>query len=117
MEKTNPVLKKTIRRLEEKGRKDDVDLWKEVARRLKRPRRKNKPVNLAKINRHVEDGETVLVPGKVTGYGNLEKSVSVAALGFSRDARDRIEEDGETKDILELLEENPKGENVRILEG
>ena len=117
MEKTNPVLKKTIRKLEEKGRKKDIDIWKEAAERLKRSERKKNPVNLSKIKRHVENGSTILVPGKVTAYGSLEKDIKVAAFSFSSDAKKELEENGEAISILDLLEENPEGEEVRLMEG
>ncbi len=117
MEKTNPVLKKTISKAEEKCRKKGIGIWGDVAQRLKKSRRNKKAVNIAKINRHSEDGETVLVPGKVTGYGTLDKKITVAAFGFSGKAKQKINEAGETISILDLLDKNPKGKNVRILEG
>ncbi len=117
MNKTNPVLKKTINKVEEKGRKEDIDIWNDVADRLRKSRRKKDAVNIAKINRHSEDGKTVLVPGKVTGYGTLDKNVRVAAFDFSRNARKKINDKGTALSIIELLKENPSGKNVRIMEG
>ncbi|MFP4116646.1 MAG: 50S ribosomal protein L18e [Candidatus Aenigmatarchaeota archaeon] len=117
MEKTNPVLKKTVSRLEEKGRKEELDLWKDLAKRLKKPRRNKSSVNISKINRHAKEGETVVVPGKVTGYGSLDKDVDVAAFDFSKSAKEKVEEGGKVMSILDLAEENQEGENVRIMEG
>ncbi len=114
--KTNPVLKKTKARLEEKYRKEGVDIWKDVAERLGKTSKNKSPVNIAKINRHSKDGETVLVPGKVTGYGTLDKKLNVAAFGFSATAKEKLEKKGRIMGILELLEENPEGKNVRIME-
>lgn len=116
MEKTNPVLKETVRKLEEKSRKEDVAIWKEVAESLKQARRGDEPVNLAKINRHTEGNEWVVVPGKVTGYGNLDKEVKVAAFSFSKSAKEKLEEEGEPMQIEELLEKNPSGSGVKIME-
>ncbi len=117
MQKTNPVLKKTVSKLEEKGRKEDLAIWRDLAQRLKKPNRKKSPVNISKINRHAEEGETVVVPGKVTGYGSLDKDINVAAFSFSKSAKEKLKETGKVMSILELVEENPEGENVRIMEG
>ncbi|MFP4115880.1 MAG: 50S ribosomal protein L18e [Candidatus Aenigmatarchaeota archaeon] len=117
MKKTNPVLKETIQEIEEKGRKENVDIWKDVAERLKKSRRKKNSVNISKINRHAEGGDVILVPGKVTGYGNLDKEVTVAALSFSNGAKKKVEERGEAIKISELIEEHPEGQGVKIMEG
>ncbi len=117
MKKTNPVLKRTIAELEEKGRKEDVDVWKDLSERLKRARRKQRSVNLSKIDRYTEEGETVVVPGKVTGSGKITKKVTVAAVGFSDQARSRIEEVGTAVDIRDLVDKNPSGKGIKIMEG
>lgn len=116
MDKTNPVLKETIRNLEEKGRKENAPIWEKVAEGLKRTGRKKDPVNLAKINRHCKEGETVVVPGKVTGYGDLDKDVTVAAFSFSKGTKEKLEKEGEYLRIKELLERNPEGNGVKIME-
>lgn len=115
--KTNPALKETIRKLEEKGRKEGISIWSDLAERMKKSDRKRKPVNVGKINRHCEDSETVAVPGKVTGYGKLDKEVEVAAFSFSEDAKKKINEGGKSMTIQELMEENPEGNGVKIMEG
>lgn len=115
MAKTNPALQDSIRKLEEAGRKNDVPAYTRAAEELKKPGRRHAEVNLSRINRDAEDGDLVLVPGKVLGAGYLDKDVTVAAFQFSRSAREAIEEDGEALFIEELPEENPDGEQVRIM--
>ncbi|KXB06652.1 hypothetical protein AKJ51_03255 [candidate division MSBL1 archaeon SCGC-AAA382A20] len=117
MDKTNPVLKETVRKLRKKSKEEGADIWKDLSQRLMTAERKKNPVNLAKINRHCEDGDTVVVPGKVTGYGNLEKNVTVAAFSFSKNARDEINEVGNAITIEELLQEKPEGSEVKVMEG
>jgi large subunit ribosomal protein L18e len=73
-------------------------------------------VNLSRLNRHTRARETVVVPGKVLGAGNLEHSVSVAAFSFSSQARLKISKArGKCLSISELLEAKPDGSNVRIM--
>jgi large subunit ribosomal protein L18e len=71
--KTNPNLIELINKLYEQSRSEDAAIWKDVAKRLERSNRRTAEVNLSDINRYVEEGETVLVPGKVLSNGDLDK--------------------------------------------
>ena len=63
-----------------------------------------------------EEGESVVVPGKVLSDGKLDHKVTVAALGFSKNAEAKIVNAGsEAISIAELAERNPKGSNVKIM--
>ena len=97
-------------------KKADKEIWKKVARELSKPTRRRPSVNISKIEEHVNDGETVLVPGKVLGAGHLGKKVEVAAFAFSKSAKTLIEKNGgKIMGIDELMKANPEGKNVRIL--
>jgi large subunit ribosomal protein L18e len=88
--KTNPQINQLINILKEKSYQEEVPLWKDLARRLERPTRRQAEVNISRINRHTSDDETVLVPGKVLGSGALDHKVQVAALDFSQTAGEKI---------------------------
>jgi large subunit ribosomal protein L18e len=108
--KTNPFILQLI----EKAEKMDKPYWKDLARRLSKPRRSYATVNLSKINRYSKKGEIILVPGKVLSSGNLEHPVEIAALSFSSEARKKVERaGGKCLSIEELLELNPG--NIRII--
>jgi len=114
---TNPELLAVLRSLRKKARENDAPIWRDVAERLSSSRRRRVAVNLSRLNRHTRAKESVVVPGKVLGAGHLEHSISVAAFSFSSQARLKISKaKGKCLSILELLEANPKGSNVRILE-
>jgi len=114
---TNPELLTVIRSLRKEARESDTPIWRDVADRLSSSRRRRVAVNLSRLNRHTQAKETVVVPGKVLGAGRLEHSISVAAFSFSSQARLKISKaKGKCLSILELLEANPKGSNVRIME-
>jgi large subunit ribosomal protein L18e len=73
-------------------------------------------VNLARIARHAKPGETILVPGKVLGYGDLSKKIRIAAFSFSSGAAKKIEKSGCKKmKIRDLMKENLKGSEIRIM--
>lgn len=91
-------------------------LWKRVLEDLNKPSRQRRMVNVYKINKYAQEGETVLVPGKVLSMGEITKKVQVAAVNFSSEARKKIEQaHGTVLTIQELIQQNPQGKKVRIL--
>ena len=114
--KTNPRLVRLIDDLKAASRDNGVALWRDVARRLEKPSRNYAAVNLSKINRHTGPNDLVLIAGKVLGSGDLEHSVTVAALGFSGQAMSKIEgAGGRCLRIENLVKEHPKGSSIKIL--
>jgi large subunit ribosomal protein L18e len=114
--KTNPRLIRLISELKAASRQNGAGIWRDVARRLEKPSRNYAAVNLSKINRHTRPDDTVLVAGKVLGSGELDHSVTVAALGFSGKAMSKIESaGGKCLDLEKLMKEHPKGSGIKIL--
>ncbi len=114
--KTNPNLVKLIDTLLKASAENKAKIWKDVAERLAKPTKHMAEVNVGKIERYLKDGETALIPGKVLGAGEISRAVKVAAFKFSESAKKKIEAaGGKCMSIEELIQENPKGSNVRIL--
>ena len=115
--KTNPNLIELIINLKDKSYNEGVAIWKDIAKRLERSTRRQAEVNLSDINRVSEEEQTVIVPGKVLANGQLDHKVSIAALNFSKAAQEKIEKSGgECISISEIIEKNPKGSNIKIIE-
>ncbi len=113
---TNKYLRRLIVKLERAAKKNKAKIWMDVAERLRKPTRQRIEVNISKLERHCRENETILVPGVVLGNGSLTKKLIVAAWRFSKSAKEKIEKvGGKAIGIEELLEENPKGSNVRIM--
>lgn len=108
---TNPILLNTIELLQEQ----EASVWNEVAENLGKVNRRRPEVNLSDIERNTEEGDTVVVPGKVLGSGRLTKEVEVAAFKASNSAKNHIKENGEFKFIEDLVDENPEGSNVKVI--
>ncbi len=90
--------------------------WKRIAQDLEKPTRQRRIVNVYTIDQVAQNGETIIVPGKVLSVGNLSKKVNVAAFQCSSEARQKITQaHGRVLTIPELLKENPQGKNVRIV--
>jgi large subunit ribosomal protein L18e len=69
------------------------------------------------VNRYTSEGDVVVVPGKVLGAGDLDHTVTVAAYKFSMAAREKINANGATMSLEELMEKYPTGSNVKIFGG
>ena len=113
--KTDPQIERLISDLKRISRERSVPLWRDIAQRLEKPRRHYAEVNLSKINRYSAENDTVIVPGKVLSAGTIEKPVTIAALGFSKRAYEKISSTGKCVSIEELIETNPKGSGVKII--
>lgn len=109
---TNAHARTLIGRLE----KTKEPIWRDVAEKLRAPRRSKATLNVIDLERHAAAGETVVVPGIVLSNGELTKAVHVAAWRFSPAAAAKIKKaKGDTMTIGELLERNKSGSNVRIM--
>lgn len=114
--KTNPQILDLITELKKQSREKEASLWRDIALRLEAPSRNYAEVNLSRINRYTKEKDVILVPGKVLGAGEVNHKLTVAALGFSGSARNKIAAAGGTcVSIEELMEMNPEGSNVRIM--
>ncbi|HII67073.1 MAG TPA: 50S ribosomal protein L18e [Thermococcaceae archaeon] len=120
MRRTGPTdinLRRLIRYLRKKSNEENVKIWKDIAWRLERPRRQKAEVNISRINRYTKEGDIIVVPGSVLGAGNLDHKVIVAAWKFSEKAKEKIiQAGGEAITIEDLIERNPKGSGVIIME-
>lgn len=113
---TNPNSVRIIRTLRKRANETGAALWDDIADRLSRPRSRREGVNLSRINAYTEEGETIIVPGKVLGAGALDHAVQIAAFKFSKQAEEKITKaKGECLTILQLTERNPKGSNVKVI--
>ena len=113
---TNPELIALMRSLRKKSRENQVEIWRSIADRLPSSKRRRIAVNVSRLNRHTNEGETVAVPGKVLGAGRIDHPINVAAFTFSEQARSKIlKAKGTCLSIKVLMDKNPKGTNVRVM--
>ncbi len=113
---TDPNTRALIKALRRTSNKHDAKIWKRVAELIARPARKRVVVNIGKIARYTNDGDIVVVPGKVLGAGTISHKVTVAALNASATARSMIVgAGGSLISIDELLAQKPTGSGVTII--
>lgn len=109
---TSLELRNLIIVIEEKANSSKNNFWRRIAKDLKKSTRQRRFVNLFKLDKYTKENETVIVPGKVLGVGDLNHKLTVAAYQFSKSAYSKI---SNPITIKELLEKNPQGKGVRII--
>ena len=112
---SNPHLRGLIMELKKKASENGVKIWKRIAEDLEKPTRQRRIVNLYNIDKHTKKDETIIVPGKVLGLGELNHKVTVAAWQFSNNAVEKINKIGKAIPISDLLKESSKGKRIRII--
>jgi len=108
--KTNPEIVETIinaKRTQE---------WTRVSELLASPSRNAIKINLRRIDAETTEGDTIIIPGKVLGTGEITKKIRIGALQFSESAREKLR--GKKCEIVTINEEikkNPKAQGIKIL--
>ena len=116
MTSSNPVLRRTSVMLERMGKKQKAPIWKEASSMLSGPTKARVEVNLGRISRLADAGDTVFVPGKVLGTGVIDRKVIIGAFAFSSAAKSKIEASGGSAlSIEEFLKKYPKGSGVKLV--
>ena len=113
---TNPIIANLIEDIRNRGYKEKIPFLIKLADEMETPRRSRSEVDLSRLNRVCKENEIVIVPGKVLASGILKKKLTVAAASFSMAAIEGIQKaGGKVLTIEDLIKENPKGTNVRIV--
>lgn len=116
MATTNDNMALVISELKKKSILTKQRFWKALALELEKPTRQRRAVNLSRINRFTEDGEIVVVPGKVLSSGELDHKLTVAAWKFSESSVEKINgQKGKAITLDELMKSDIKGKKVRIM--
>ena len=61
----------TLKILKKASKENDAPIWAKVADFVQKSRSNQKIVNLTKINQTTEDGNAIVITGKVLGTGNI----------------------------------------------
>lgn len=113
---TNPELLELARSLKKQSRETKAEIWRDIAERLLKSKRRRVAVNLSRLSRYTSKNETVAVPGKVLATGEMTHPISVAAYTFSGKAQEKIKAaKGKCLSFSDLVKKNPKGSNVKII--
>lgn len=114
LEQKNGRLQELIGSLKKQSIEQKSSIWKRVALELERPTRQQRVVNLSKIEKHCNDNDVIIVPGKLLSGGELSKKVTIIAYNFSRKAMEKAKH-ATVLSIEDALKKYPKGNNIKII--
>lgn len=104
--------------LEKASRRRRAPIWRRLAALLKRPRRKQRVLNLYKIAKYSKPGAVIATPCKICAVGELGHSVHIACPRISKAAAEKIAAaGGKVLTFEELVASNPRGSGVLLLVG
>lgn len=117
MTSTNPNLRRAAVLLERGGKSHKATVWTAASRMLNQPTSLRVEVNVGRLSRIGSEGGALLVPGKVLGWGTVDKKLVVGAFAFSSSAREKIEANGGSAITIEqLVKKYPDGSRVRLVQ-
>lgn len=113
---SNALLLRLIDTLKKKSHEEKAPVWWAIAERLSKPRARRAEVNVGDIAKSTKKNDTVAVPGKILGTGQINHKVTAAALSFSSKAVEKITQaGGKCLSLEELMKKNPRGSGVKIM--
>ena len=92
--KVNPGFLSLIKNLYAASETRSENIWRDLAKRLEKPRRSWPEVNLSQLSRVTSKGEVIVVPGKLLGSGNQKHAVDVYCVFASESAREKVKAAG-----------------------
>lgn len=109
--KSNPSVAKTVQEA------SNHEGWKHIGKALSGGTRSYASVNLTKINNSTTEGDTVVIPGKVLGSGDITKKVRIVSLSISDSAKEKLKKTkSEYATILEEIKINNKAQGLKIIQ-
>ncbi len=116
MTSSNPILRRDQVLLERMGKEQKAPIWSKASRLLGAPAGTKVEVNLSRLSRVAKAGETIFVPGKVLGSGDIDKKVTVGAFAFSSSAKGKIlAKGGSAMSVEDFVKKFPKGSGVKLV--
>ena len=91
-------------------------IWRALERELSRPRRNRREVNIGTLAEKTDDGQVIVVPGKLLGSGEIGHKLTVCAITISESASKKIiAGGGKLVSLNSLVEQFPDGKGVRLI--
>lgn len=86
----------------------------ELAKKLSGPSRSYRNINLDELDKI--NKEKIMVIGKVLGAGNINRKIEISAMGFSKQAIEKLKKaDCKISKIKDEIKDNKKLEGVEII--
>ena len=105
-----------IKELKSASKKNEAPIWSKIAKNAIKSNSSKKTINLKKIDKLTDDGNAVVISGKILGTGNLSHKVLVSSFSISNSAAKKIKESGgEVLQFSDMIDRFPTGKGVKII--
>ena len=102
--------------LKKASKENDAPIWAKVADYAQKSRSNQKIVNLKKIDESTDDGNAIIITGKVLRTGNISHKDTVSSFSISNSAAKKIKQSGgEVLKFSEMIKKFPTGKGVKII--
>ena len=105
-----------VKELKSASKKNEAPIWSKIAKNALKSNSNKRTINLKKIDALTDDGNAVVISGKVLGTGNLSHKVLVSSFSISNSAAKKIKESGgEILQFSDMIDRFPTGKGVKII--
>ena len=105
-----------VKELKYASKKNEAPIWAKIAKNVLKSNSNKKTINLKKIDALTDDGNAVVISGKILGTGKLSHKVLVSSFAISNSAAKKIKESGgEVLQFSDMIDRFPTGKGVKII--
>ena len=105
-----------VKELKCASKKNEAPIWSKIAKDVLKSNSNKKTINLKKIDRLTDDGNAVVISGKILGTGKLSHKVLVSSFAISGSAAKKIKDSGgEILQFSDMIDRFPTGKGVKII--
>jgi large subunit ribosomal protein L18e len=110
------LIDSTIWMLRKAFKNNKARIWKALEEEFQKSRANRRLVNIQKLNKFTDNGDIIIVPGKILGNGTLGHKLTVCAYSFSETALNKLNASGtEIISLQSLINKYPDGKGVKII--
>jgi len=107
---------KLVKELRIASKKNEAPIWSKIAKDALKSNSNKRTINLKKIDALTDDGNAVVISGKILGTGKLSHKVLVSSFSISSSAAKKIKESGgQILEFSDMIEQFPTGKGVKII--
>ena len=105
-----------VKELKSASKKNEAPIWSKIAKNALKSNSNKKTINLKKIDKLTDDGNAVVISGKILGTGKLSHKVLISSFSISNSAAKKIKESGgEILQFSDMIQRFPSGKGVKII--
>ena len=105
-----------VKELKSASKENEAPIWSKIAKNVLKSNSNKRTINLKKIDALTDDGNAVVISGKILGTGNLSHKVLVSSFSISNSAAKKIKESGGgILQFSDMIDRFPTGKGVKII--